>query len=138
MEYTSLFSPIEKTLKFIYGLFKRKPVFTIALDNKELKKETALTVGIWVKNTSINPHDIVRIEGELAGYPNRLRIAIVDNKYRLPIRLNPNDPERIIVFICEFIDKNSLPASQWNIKIKIYSRWEGKEAEAGRLEFTLK
>jgi len=115
----------------------RKPNFKVSLDNKDLTKGPAMTVGIWVNNVSTNVHDVIKISGELEGHPNRLTTSIVDIKYRLPIRIKPNDPEKIIVFICEFLEKDMLPESEWKIIIKLYSRWEGEEIEAGRLQFTL-
>jgi hypothetical protein len=138
MNIFSALNPITQIIKFTYSLFKRKPIFKITLDNKNLKRDSTLVIGIWVKNSSIIPHDIVKIEGEREGHPNSFKISIVDNKYRLPITLNPTDPEKIIVFICEFLDVSSLLEDECNIIIKVYSRWEGEKIVAGRLKFALK
>lgn len=92
---------------------------------------------IWVKNLSAIPHNIVKIDGEWEEYPNSFRISIVDSKYRLPIALNPNDPEKIIVFVGQFLNRPPNSSSKCNIIVKVFSRWKGNEVEAGRLKFTL-
>ncbi len=138
MNILSLFSPIIKVSEFVHCRLHQKPVFRVTLDNKNLSKAAVLTIGIWVKNLSSISHNIVRIAGELEQYPNSFRISIVDSKYRLPIVLNPMDPERIIVFIGEVLEKVPSDNLEWNIVITLYSRWKGEEIAAGKLRFTLK
>lgn len=130
--------PIGKIFTAAYDYFKRKPKFEVTLDTKNLKRSSVLTIGIWVKNLSSRPHNIVKIEGEHEGHHNNFKISIVDRKYNLPIPLDPNKPETIIVFLGQFLHGDPDPNSDCNITIKIFSRWQGKEVEAGRLKIPLK
>jgi len=130
--------PTGKIFTVAYDYFKRKPKFEVTLDTINLKKSSVLTIGIWVKNLSSKSHNIVKIEGEHEGYPNNFKISIVDRKYSLPIPLDPNKPETIIVFLGQFLHGDPDPNSDCNITIKIFSRHQGKEVEAGKLRITLK
>lgn len=95
-----------------------------------------MTIGIWVKNLSSIAHNITRIEGECEEYPGDFKIEIFGNKYKLPIALSPDDPDKNIYFIGQFSSSPS-PNCDCNIKIKVFSRWKGKEIESGKLKVKL-
>ena len=136
MDLTSI-ELLIKPFKFLFGFLNRKPKFAISSDNKALRKSAALTIGIWVKNLSSLPHNIVSIKGEQEGVPNNFMTSIADPKYKLPMTLNPSDPEKIIVFLGQFLNGRPEDNVDCNIIIKIFSRWKGERIEAGKLKIAL-
>jgi hypothetical protein len=108
----------------IFNFLNRKPKFKITLDYK-----STMVIKIWLKNESSISHNITRIEGIGKGY----EIRIFDSKYKPPFPLNPIEPEKLIELGVVSLGANPDP----NLTIKIFSRWNGYEIEAGRLNILL-
>jgi hypothetical protein len=118
MDIISWLGPIEKVI----GFFNREPKFIITLDKESINKKPPCAIFIWVKNSSSKTHEITRIA--IVGKDYELR---GQSDPKMPILLSPADPEKKIGLAVDRVSPNSSA----NIIIKIFSRWNGEEVEAG-------
>ena len=95
---------------------------------------TSLGITTFITNKASKVHNIIKIIGILEENPNyKIEINSIDP--RLPIRLEPNDAEKMVRFFAQIgrLSQDKV----FTLKITLFAWWKNKEVEAGHTKITL-
>lgn len=133
----TVYDILKNLLKFLTSFLNAKPKFRIRPQHERLDiNATSHVISTFVTNTAPRAHNITKISWVIEEISNQeTMVEQISVDPRLPIRLGPNDAEKMVRFTAQV---GRIAQDQvYTLKITFFAWWKDKEINAGHTKITL-